>query len=230
MKKENLEEDNKTTGNEIELPCQKCDVETYHKVVKSIYRRSDTDWGIYWNDHQIVMCLGCRNLSFRKNWGSDDIIDQDENGDFVYDENEELFPNRVPGRKEIKHFYELPTQVRKVYQETHRAISSNQPILAGIGIRAIVETVCTEKKAKGYTLEERIDALVKLGVLTKDGASILHQTRFYGNNAAHDAIVISPEKLGILMDIAENLLKNVYVLPNQALKLKNKAIKDIDIS
>lgn len=210
----------KSAIKELELACAECDTDTYHKILESIYDQKDGDWGIFWSKHEIIQCLGCRTLSFRKTWGTDNIVREDEKGNFIYEEDEELFPSRVKGRKRIRYFHSLPTTVQRIYQETHQAVSNRQQILAGIGIRTIVETVCREKKAVGQNLEKRINSLVEIGVLTKDGADILHQTRLYGNDAAHEANPISERDLGVLMDIAENLLENVYILPKKATALK----------
>ena len=213
---------NKTIDKERKVACLECDTETYHKVIHSVNTFDSGDWGVAWNDYEIIICQGCRAVSFRKASGTDDIIGVDEEGKPVYDEHVELFPSRVRGRKKLRYDYDLPPNIRKIYDETHKAISGGQPILAGIGIRTLVEAVCMEKNTTGKNLEEKIDSLVKIGLLTKDGAEILHKTRIYGNEAAHKTIPIKDEDLGILMDIAENLLENAYILPKKANALEKR--------
>ena len=51
-----------------------------------------------------------------------------------------LYPSRTV-RKPIEDHYYLPPKVREVYEETLTAISNGAPILAAIGIRAVVEAV-----------------------------------------------------------------------------------------
>ena len=51
-------------------------------------------------------------------------------------------------------------------------------------MRALVEAVCMEKSASGNNIEKRIDDLVNKGVLTTEGADILHSIRLIGNKAA----------------------------------------------
>lgn len=217
-------EEDKTVEEEIQLPCLRCDTKTYHKVLKSVDEVDQSDWEMHWEHHQIVSCLGCRAVSFRKEWGTDNVIGEDDEGDPVYESNEELYPSRVSGRKQINYVYELPNGIRQVYDETHKAVCGKQPILAGIGIRTIVETVCKDKEANGNYLQAKIDGLVELGVLTTEGAEILHQTRLYGNDSAHGAVPISERNLGLLMDIAENLLINVYILPKRAVVLRKEKV------
>jgi len=102
------------------------------------------------------------------------------------------------------------------------AIGNDQPVLAGIGIRAIIETVCKERSAKGKDLKEKIDDLANLGVVTKDGAKILHSLRFMGNDAAHEVKAHTNEELITAIDVAEYTLKGVYILPKLADKLPKK--------
>ncbi|MBY0533957.1 MAG: DUF4145 domain-containing protein [Rickettsiaceae bacterium] len=216
-------EEDKTKEKEYKVACLECDTETFHKVIKSVSEHSEEPWGIYWANHEIIMCQGCRTISFRLASGTDDIIGEDYDGDPIYDTSVKLFPSRIRGRKQLRYAHNLPVKIYKIYSETHKALSSEQPILAGIGIRALVESVCTEKDAKGSNLKERINNLVEIGVLTKEGAQILDNTRIFGNESAHEIIPIKDEDLGILMDIAENLLENTYILPVKARELAKRA-------
>jgi hypothetical protein len=212
-------------GKEINVACVKCNTETWHKVLKSVFETDANDFATFWSDSQIIMCQGCREITFRKVTSNDlDILGRDEDGNTIFDESQTLYPGRIRGRKRIRGYYGLPKDVAKIYNETYQAISSRQPILTGMGIRALVEAVCSEKKTKGKDLKQRIDNLVSLGVLTKDGARILDHTRLYGNRAAHETVAIEDADINVLMDIAENLLENVYILPRNASKLKSKKV------
>jgi len=71
-------------------------------------------------------------------------------------------------------------------------------------------------------LEKKIDDLVVKGVLTRDGADTLHSTRILGNRSAHETISATDGELDIAMDIVENLIKSVYVIPQKAQKLNKK--------
>jgi hypothetical protein len=113
----------------------------------------------------------------------------------------------------------LPFIVMRIYQETHRAASEGNQILAGMGIRALIEAVCKEKSAPGDNLFQKIDGLVGLGVLTHDGADILHKLRLLGNEAAHEHKPPTDETIEAAIQIAEHLLQTVYVLPVVANRL-----------
>ncbi len=213
----------KNRDKEYKIACIKCDGETYHKVLYSVQvHESEGDIDI-WEDYEIVCCQGCKTVSFRSNsLCSEDINYNPETGEQSLDENIKLYPNRIAGRKQVKDMYLLPNEVLKIYKETHGALCAQYTVLAGIGIRALIESVCKEKKAQGGNLENRINDLVIKGVLTQDSAKTLHSTRLLGNRAAHEIIAASDNELDIAMDIVENLIKTVYVIPQKAKRLNKK--------
>jgi hypothetical protein len=129
----------------------------------------------------------------------------------------------MAGRRELHSFALSLSKVGKIYKETHAALCSELPILAGIGIRAIIEAVCKDKKIKGRNLEEKIDALVAKGLTTPAGAKILHSLRFLGNDAAHEVKAHSTEELASALSVAEHLLQSVYILPGIAKALPKRA-------
>ncbi len=219
---------NKTQNKEIWLSCGSCFVETCHKVSLSI----DLDGSIethdvdYSNSYQIVQCQGCKGFSFRQcSFYSEPDGFDDELGENVYytSKTENLYPSRVAGRRELNSKQFLPVQVKIIYEETLSALSNKLQVLAGIGIRALIETVCKDKQSVGKNLEARIDSLVTLGVLTCEGAEILHSLRILGNEAAHEVKPHSESKLGTAMDVVEHLLSGVYILPTLSKNLPKRS-------
>ncbi len=220
---------NKIQGEECRAPCRNCNVETRHKVLQSvdvsiIQDDINTNWWYQADDsYQIVQCQGCDEISFRKIHTNSEDIDYDpETDEQSYHAEIAVYPSRVAGRNKLRQMDFLPWQVAKIYDETHAALCSKQPILAGIGIRALVEAICQQEQATGKTLVQKIDSLVKLEVLTKSGAEMLHSTRLLGNVAAHEFIPHSEITLGLAMDVVEHLLTDVYILPATTDKLPKR--------
>jgi hypothetical protein len=106
-------------------------------------------------DHELVQCDGCQSISYREFWCT-----SNEDPDYipVSPERQRLFPPRLQGRRRIA--FKLPDEIEAIYAETYRALCDGSPILAGIGIRAIVEAACRKKGAKTGNLENKIDKLV----------------------------------------------------------------------
>ncbi|NIK63216.1 DUF4145 domain-containing protein [Xanthomonas cannabis] len=212
----------KTIDEEINISCIKCAGKTVHKVVCSYDLRGDHDDGDYslqWaTDHQIIQCQGCKTVSFRKaSSNSEDWMQTSHDGGGEYLVDESIYPSRLEGIKGLgEDLHYLPTKVRRIYDETLQALSSQSPVLTGIGLRALLETVCKEKNATGKDLLKKIDSLVTACVLTPASAAILHKIRTLGNSAAHEVKPHNERQLGLAMNIVEHLLKDVYILPKQA--------------
>lgn len=215
MSEKIIEEQNKTQGDEVIVPCTKCSGRTAHEVIASLDQSGEnTNYGVNWEQHyQIIRCKGCKIVSFRDaNSNSDEYIQvgEDEWDLKIY---ERLYPSRIEGRKDLgQDAWHLPLDTNRVYQETLQALNNNSPILAGIGLRALVETVCKEKNAIGKNLFEKIDNLASQQVLTPAGAAILHKIRTLGNAAAHEVKPHSEKQLALGMSVVEHMLKDVYIL------------------
>jgi len=201
----------------ILLDCTKCKQSTNHDILHAEnVSNYDEDSGIHWGaEYQMIQCRGCETISFAEHsWNSED---EDPEGQPIH--SLVLYPSRTI-RKPIESYYYLPDKVRKVYQETLTALSNKAPILAAIGIRAVVEAVCKDKGCTGHNLEDNIDLLVQKGHLADDQADFLHLQRFMGNTAAHEIAPPEQTELTAALDIAENLLTNLYVLPRIAEDMK----------
>ena len=199
------------------IDCTECNRATNHDVLHSKkVADHDKESGIHrGGEYRTVQCCGCGTVSFTaSSWNSEDT---DPDGDPI--SSIILYPSRTI-RKPMESHYYLPDKVRGVYEETLTALSNRAPILAAIGIRAVVEAVCKDKGCMEHNLEKNIDLLVKKGHLAADQADFLHLQRFMGNNAAHEIAPPEQSELRAALDIAENLLTNLYVLPTLAQKMK----------
>jgi hypothetical protein len=217
---------NQNQGEEHWLLCPSCNKETLHKVLVSAEIDERFDDGdelfINWDSYQIVQCQGCQTASFRRTHQDSEDIPADPNETQIPIAFIELYPKRIAGRRELPNSYLLPRQVSEIYRETLTALANNLLILAGIGIRALVEAVCKERQTTGRSLSQRIDDLVTQGVLTRDGAEILHSLRLMGNKAAHEVKPHGEDDLNIAFDVIEHLLNGVYVLPKMASRLPKR--------
>lgn len=211
----------KTKGQELQVACAgDCSGATYHKVISSVDldgHVTDGGYDFYWDSHhQIIQCQGCKTFSFRKASSNSEDMEPISHEEWEYVTYEDLYPSRVLGRNDLSdELYFLPTNIQRIYKETLQALNANSPVLAGIGLRAIIETVCKEKSASGGNLYQKIDDLVVKKILTPAGASILHKIRTLGNDAAHEVKPHSEKQLGLAMDVAEHVLKDVYIIPKK---------------
>jgi len=203
----------------IRIACTRCATKTMHSVLMQTDRSGREDVGddtFYWNDdYQIVECCGCKTVSFRHlHMDSEDYASGPDGGEFLVTQN--LYPAREEGRRELSDQIFVPIDVRRVYLETKSAMANNQLVLAGIGVRAIVEAVCRDKEAVGANLKRKIDDLALKGLLSNDGVQILHRLRTMGNRSAHTVVPHTPEQLSLAMDVVEHLLQGAYIFPERA--------------
>lgn len=213
-------------GKVIKAYCRICKQVTNHEIITdynlhgkvSTYHNYLTGYIYYsWDkEFQIIRCKGCESVSFRKTESNSDDLCENYDNEIYYAVHIDIYPDPIEGRTPLNDLYFLPTNLRNIYIETLKSINSNQPILTGIGIRAIVESVCQDKNTSGNNLYDKINDLVHQGVLTTDGANILHKLRTMGNKAVHN---IKPHRIDLLnlaMDVIDNLLLGVYILREKA--------------
>lgn len=212
-------------GNSHDLPCAKCAGKTVHVVLASV----DIDgkdvpnafWSFEWfEQYQIIKCQGCKTISFREGKGNSEDYEPDEDGNPTTTVYEKLFPSRVDGLKgldeEDAHY--LPSTVRRIYEETRQALLNSSPVLAGIGLRALLEAICKAQNANGRDLFAQIDDLAREGKLTAANAAILHKVRSLGNKAAHEMEPHNERQLSLALLVIENLLRDAFTLPERVKK------------
>ena len=204
---------------EIQVHCCICKTMTHHDVLSSHDASYSDEYDdiVVWKSAQILRCGGCKAFSFRhthKCTEDYDLISGQLNV------TEELYPNRVEDRLPIEGYYDFPEKTQRIYQETLTALNHKAFLLAAIGLRAIIESVCAEQRISEGSLKQRIERLGE-SHLSKTQVNFLHAHRFLGNAAAHE--IVAPEKMEIVaaLDIAETLLKIIYILPNIANQIKN---------
>lgn len=199
---------------ELKHPCASCDRETWHDI---LFRHVESEHEYRLDTtYYVVQCKGCKTVSFRK------LVSDLENAYPVSEDEWEVpeevtvYPGVLMGHKELQDVWDVPEPVRLVYRQSVRAIRDESNILAGIGLRATIEAICNERAIIGRTLDKRIDALAKTGLISQKDSERLHAIRFLGNDAAHEVRNSDPKSLLIALRIIEHLLINLYVLDGEA--------------
>lgn len=190
------------------LRCFKCRQHTNHDSMADYRRGSEPDDEYHWLQRFFIMrCAGCEEVTFLRISESEDDYDP-ETGPSQY---VEQYPKGSAGRSPLDNIYMLPQKIRIAYDETVRAIDEGLPVLAGMGLRTLIEAICADQSANGRDLKGRIDDLAKKGVLAEKMADVLHAHRFLGNVAAHEVIAADEKELLVALDIAETVLKAIYL-------------------
>lgn len=196
--------------------CRQCGQTTNHKVIYELARKSEPDDYFWHTSWQIIECLGCNDISFRQETVTEDDIDEYGQGAPT----EKLYPSRISGHKPLENQDLLPIKLNRVYDETLSALENSLFVLAGVGLRAIIETICNDKDMQGKTLNQRINNLAVHGIITQVQADILHNLRVLGNEAAHEVQPVKQKELITGLEIAETMMKTIYFLSELGSSIK----------
>ena len=112
----------------------------------------------------------------------------------------------------------LPAKVGKLYRETWQAFHCGAFTLATVGMRAVIEAVCTDRQCKGADLQQKIKKLNR--DLSAGDINLLQVHRAMGNAAVHQMETPSSAELAAALDVLEHLLKTLYELPRRVEDLK----------
>jgi hypothetical protein len=240
MKKTEL---NKSVGETLQVICLTCKNRNNHKVLASVDNSGKEFMGYedefyYWDSKfQIIECQGCGSISFRSEHSNSE--DFDEEGPNI---NELIYPKRTSDTWNIKDFFNIPYNLRRIYRETIDCYNNENLTLCGAGVRALVEGLCKENnvidgeieitKTDGSIVKKRVDnlqgkinGLYEKGKLTKENAEILHEHRFLGNTAIHDLSAPTKEELNLAITIIEHVFDTLYEIPEKATQLKDKRLR-----
>lgn len=167
------------------------------------------------HEYRIMQCAGCNRVSFQ------DLIPWDE-GYHVFQ-----YPTPVEAELEGKFLEEddlcdLPNEIRDLYLEVKKALQHETNLLAGIGLRTLVEAVCLNQSIAGHNLQEKIKGLRTAGWVSDQELPIIDKLRLIGNVSTHEIIALESEMLVHSLQIINHMLKSVYILPAVATKINFK--------
>lgn len=207
-----------------DIECRLCRQVTHHEVLFE-HAESGTfdDWYQWRSDYFILKCRGCDAITMAsEDSNSEDIEEDERTGGVRHTITSHLYPPRGSGQREpdpTLSFQVLPANLLLVYHETLTALNNDARILAAIGLRALVEGLCSDKKVRGRGLIQKIDGLVAEGILPREHGQYLHMHRVIGNRAAHELATPTMAELNDLLAIVEQLLRTTYVVPHIANRL-----------
>ena len=193
--------------------CPNCQQTTNHKCLFSVSEMSEYNSEFHWEqNYETIQCLGCENIQFRNRYTHEDMFRYTEEGyEESYDESK-YYPKVLNNHSLVKNLHHLPDKIRIVYIETIEALINNCYLLAGVGLRAIIEAICIDQNISGRNLEFKINNLVRNKLITEKDGKRLHSIRFLGNDSVHEMDVPKEEKLRIALEIAEQLVKSQYLI------------------
>jgi hypothetical protein len=147
-----------------EFPCANCGRKTRHKILTAVDWHDGDDNVDVWHSYWTVQCLGCNTVSFCLETRFSEDIDFNEHGQFIVPKLYQ-FPHRLPGRSPLE-YGEVPDNIHAMYLEAYEAIAHESPILAGIGLRAVLEMVCKQQARRSTSCTRSSKACTSAGSST----------------------------------------------------------------
>ncbi len=194
----------------MKLFCHVCGAHKNHVIIAEREIRSENEDFQCGENHYFAQCAGCDAYTYAiSSWSEDDWDPQ--TGETVL--RWKTYPRSASERRPMDDDHHLPSKIGSIYSEVVGAMNAQLPILAAIGLRALIEAICKDRSIIGKNLEKLIDGLAVNGVLSSAQATILHGHRFLGNLAAHEIVSAKPRELVAAIEIAETVLRTIYVLP-----------------
>lgn len=200
----------------VEAVCSQCKSLTQHEIVRSQTETGSTeDVSWYSVEHQIIRCMGCRNICFMRSTRSSENTDLHGQPEKLV----EIYPDPAQWQPAVE-IWMLPDNVRTLYQETLSCLNSDAKTLAAAGLRAVVEATCIEQRCTTGNLKSKIDGLVANGTFLQRDADYLHQHRLLGNEAVHELTAPPIDEFEIALKILEHLLTTIYIVPRLGARLR----------
>jgi len=191
--------------------CNQCRGKTVHRLVKRMNDSgTDDETGFWWSTtFDMLQCGGCREVLLRRR--------------FDFSENAEpeirIFP--PPMSRYLPDWrYDIPAKMRVLLEEIYRSLDATNVRLPMMGARTLVDTLVVEKVGDVGTFEDKLREMEKQGFISRANREVLSAAFDAGSATSHRSHAFSPEEVDSVMDIVENMLQAVYVLPDVAKKLK----------
>lgn len=196
--------------------CRSCARQTNHEVLFETSHGASVSYYKELHTWQVLKCQGCDTVGFRYRFDDYDDVTELPSGKTKHAVTHTRYPHAVAGHQPLDYQHAVPPLIRKVYRQSLAAYAGDASILAGIGLRATIEAVCTHLEVTGSSLEKRIDALAKGGHISTTDKRRLHAIRFLGNDAAHEVRQPNSQELKVALEIVEHLIKSVFILEQKA--------------
>jgi hypothetical protein len=191
--------------------CNTCKVFTKH-LLRARYGRPALNYEVgyvsenYERRACIWSCAGCDEETFERQ-----VTEKSDADDELLD----YFPAREEDLVRRKFFQNLNPDLKRLYEEVVACLNGGHLLLCTIGLRALIEGVCTDKGVDGKNLEHKVNGLIKF-LPSLNIIEGLHTLRITGNDAAHRREPLTRDDARTAVGVMEDLLNFLYDLDYKA--------------
>lgn len=235
---------------EEKVYCQACKRETNHGIIQSFEQNGSDVGGGWYEKYHIAQCLGCDRIAFvNESWDTNMHYYDHEIGEFVEFSVFKVYPEKpdepegLRNKITVREFMKVPEFLSELYTHVVGARNIRSLILAGAGLRMIVEGICKdqgiadgpvydeagEKQLQGDGSEKRvknligkINGLVEKGFVTFRQSKILHQIRELGNYTVHEVQTPKLATITTGIEVIEHIFHTIYEIDGYKISPKKK--------
>jgi hypothetical protein len=201
----------------ILAPCNECGRQTDHVILKTqskVDRYEEDVW--FETRYQMIECQGCHFISLERSIRSSEFDDVEI----------EYFPPPISRRKpswigelamNVPIEYDLPDLLEEVYSALH----TNNRRLAAMGARTLLDVAMVNSVGDVGGFDKKLHVMEDKGLIGKQQREFLEAALDTGSAAAHRGHCPNAKQLNHVMDIVENILHQIFVLPGVAKELKS---------
>jgi hypothetical protein len=198
-------------------PCSSCGRETKHVVLAArktfelVIGDDGEEYPVAENRFTLLECCGCEAVCLCHAY---DYYPES-------DTTTRYFPPPL-SRHRPKWLHALPRDMSSLLGEVYAALATDGRRLAAMGARALVDMVMENKVGDLGSFARKLEELEAQGMISRNNRQYLAAALDAGSAVAHRGHVPSVVAVNQVMDIVENLLEAVYVLPKAAAELQKE--------
>jgi hypothetical protein len=204
------------------IHCNRCGHPTKHELIHKEEKHWDEDvndeFAVHGADiYELLECRGCENIVLRhRDWFSEDI-----NNDGSPVINTRYYPPATY-RPFPRWLWKLDEEwyISKLLKEIYSAIQNSAPSLALMGVRALIEAIMIETVGDKGSFGANLSAFEHNGHVSKIQREFLEHALEAGHASIHRGFLPDNRHLSTCVDIAENLMETLFVLPDAAKHLR----------
>lgn len=173
--------------------------------------------GTHVHRYSLWSCAGCTVPTVEWELG---VQNSDFEDDFEPSPASEYFPSRSKGSIPEKTFRNLKPDMARLYREVVSSFNNDCLISCTIGLRSLLEAICSDKGTAGADLDQKIDSLIRF-LPSLNIIEALQGVRLTGNRAAHGLEALTRSEAASAIEVMEDLLNFFYDLDYKASRVKN---------
>ena len=215
-------------GTVSKVYCNTCKGDTNHELaflherlnelVRSGDERDEPTGFEEWWEYRLWVCRGCDAATLEKAYTNTGLVDARAR-DQVW--RSTFHPRRKRRSRPLKRFSQLDVKLESIYREVIESFNAELRTLCAVGLRALLEGICADKKVIGPNLSGKIEGMK--AHLPSNIVQGLHSFRFMGNEAAHELQAPQRRDLQLAIEVMEDLMNFLYELDYKAQRLPKRA-------